>query len=73
MIKIRLSRGGKKNSPFYRIVAIEKSRKRDGKYLEIIGTWNPTKDEKKIKVDRLEHWIGNGAVVSDSVKKLLEK
>lgn len=71
MIKIRLSRGGSKNKPFYRIVAIEESRKRGGKPLDIIGYWNPQKNDFKINKDKLKAWIEKGAKQTTAVDKLL--
>jgi small subunit ribosomal protein S16 len=73
MIKIRLSRGGVKKKPFYRIVAIEESRKRGGKPLDIIGYWNPQKSDLKINKDKLKAWIEKGAKKTTAVDKLLEK
>ncbi|MBN1168781.1 30S ribosomal protein S16 [Candidatus Woesebacteria bacterium] len=72
MIKVRLSRQGKKNSPFYKIVAIEGHRKRDGKYLETLGYYKPSKDELEIDKEKLQKWIKNGAQVSDAVKNLIK-
>jgi small subunit ribosomal protein S16 len=71
MIKIRLARGGTKNKPFYRIVAIEESRKREGKPLDILGYWHPAKDTKKIDKKKLKFWIERGAKVTKAVEKLL--
>ncbi len=71
MIKIRLARGGTKNKPFYRIVAIEESRKREGKPLDILGYWHPGKDTKKIDKKKLKFWIERGAKVTKAVEKLL--
>jgi small subunit ribosomal protein S16 len=71
MIKIRLARGGTKNKPFYRIVAIEESRKREGKSLDILGYWHPAKDTKKIDKKKLKFWIERGAKVTKAVEKLL--
>jgi small subunit ribosomal protein S16 len=71
MIKIRLARGGTKNKPFYRIVAIEESRKREGKPLDILGYWHPAKDIKKIDKKKLKFWIERGAKVTKAVEKLL--
>ncbi len=73
MIKVRLSRKGKRNAPFYKIVAVESWRKRDGKYLESLGYFNPAKDDFEIDKKKLDKWIKNGAQVSASVKKLLNK
>lgn len=72
MIKIRLSRGGAKNAPFYRIVAIEERRKREGKPLDILGYWHPAKDDKKIDKEKIKQWVGKGAQITDAVKKLID-
>lgn len=72
MIKIRLARGGKKNQPFYRIVAIEKSRKRGGAPLEILGTYDPSKKKLELKKDKLKAWTEKGAQLSDAVRELLK-
>lgn len=73
MIKIRLSRLGKRNQPFYRIVAIEKGRKREGESKDVIGFWNPSKKELKINKEKLEKWLKAGAFLNQSVKKLIEQ
>ena len=73
MIKIRLSRLGKRNKPFYRIVAIDESKKREGEPREVLGFWNPVKKEFKINQEKLEDWLKKGAVLNQSVKNLLEK
>ena len=72
MIRIRLARGGTKNKPFYRIVAIEKSRKRGGKALDILGYWDPIKDVKKIDKKKLKEWLSKGAKISKAVDKLIK-
>jgi len=73
MIKIRLSRLGKRNKPFYRIVAIDESKKREGKPRDVLGFWNPLKKEFKINQEKLEDWLKKGAVLNQSVKNLLGK
>jgi len=75
MVKIRLTQTGKKNAKQYRIIAIEDSKRRDGSAVEILGFYNPLVKPAQItlKKDRIEYWISVGAVVSDSVKKLIEK
>jgi small subunit ribosomal protein S16 len=75
MLMIRLSRFGKKKKPFYRVVVIEKERARDGRDLEVVGHYNPLTSPKKVmlKHDRIEHWVKNGAQLSDTVKSLVEK
>ncbi|PJA40938.1 30S ribosomal protein S16 [candidate division WWE3 bacterium CG_4_9_14_3_um_filter_34_6] len=72
MVRIRLTRVGRKNAPAYRIVIIDRKAKRDGKAIEIIGNYNPTENPGKVNYDkeRYEYWISKGAQVSDSVKKL---
>lgn len=72
-VTLRLMRLGKKNRPFYRIIAVEKSKKRNGKYLEKIGIYNPF-DEKTVKIDskRFEYWINKGAKISKGLRKLLK-
>lgn len=72
MIRIRLRRQGKRNDPFYRIVAIEKSKKGTGEALEILGYWHPASKDKKIDKKKIEAWVKKGAKVSNAVKELLE-
>jgi small subunit ribosomal protein S16 len=71
MIKIRLTRKGKKNDPFYRIVAIESSKKREGEPLEVLGYWHPKSKDKKIDEKAIEDWVKKGAQISKGVKELL--
>ena len=70
MIRIRLTRKGRKKAPFYKIIAIEKSRKREGKPLEVLGYWNPAKDEKVFDKKAIEEWVKKGAQMSAKVKEL---
>lgn len=72
-VTLRLMRLGKKNQPFYRIVVTEKTRKRNGKYLEKIGIYNPL-DNEPVRIDdkKLKYWINKGAQVSKGLKKLLK-
>ena len=74
-VRIRLSRFGRKKKPFYRIVVADSEAKRDGKFLEVVGTYDPMQDpaEVKIKQDRLQAWLDEGAKPSDTVKSLIEK
>ena len=73
-VKIRLSRIGKKNAPFYRIVAIDERKKRDGAFLEDLGTYNPYGGTLiTFKPDRIDAWIAQGAVATDVVKRLCKK
>lgn len=72
-VKIRLSRIGKKNSPIWRIVAIDSRKKRDGAFLENLGTYNPlTQTLVQFHVDRILDWISKGAVCSETVTKLIK-
>jgi len=71
MIKIRLSRGGVRNNPVYRIVAIDERRGREGKPLEILGFWHPAKATKRIDKKRLAAWVEKGAKTTRAVDKLL--
>jgi len=74
-VRIRLARHGAKKKPYYRIVVADSESPRDGRFLEIIGTYNPLHDsaEVNIKQDRVNHWIGQGATPTDTVKSLLKK
>ncbi len=72
-VKIRFSRIGKKHAPVYRIVAVDSRKKRDGKCLENLGTYNPlTKEIVQFHDERVAYWISVGAVVADSVKRLMK-
>ncbi len=73
MVKLRLKRLGKKNSPFYRIVAIPARTKREGKTLEDLGHYDPIKKELKLDKERAEYWLNSGAQPTDTVKRLLIK
>ena len=72
---IRLRRDGAKNSPYYRIVVADKHSPRDGKFLELIGTYDPKKkdDNSSVKLERADYWIKQGARPSDTVRSLLKK
>lgn len=72
MIRIRLARGGKRNDPFYRIVAIKKQRKITGKPLDILGTWHPKKNDLKIDKKKVNEWVKKGAQISTGVNKLIK-
>lgn len=75
MIKLRLRRMGAKKRPFYRIVAAEHSSPRDGRFIEVIGTYNPLSDpaEVTLKEGRAEHWLSVGAKPTETVEFLLKK
>ncbi len=76
MVTIRLSRTGAKKKPFYHIVVADSRNKRDGRYIERIGFYNPGAkgNEVTLKLDsnRVEHWQSHGAQVSDRVSKLIK-
>ncbi len=74
-IRIRLSRCGRKKRPFYRVVAANSEAKREGRYLDIIGTYNPLTDPAEVKIDRekLEKWLSLGASPTDTVRSLLRR
>ncbi|MBV8660963.1 MAG: 30S ribosomal protein S16 [Candidatus Dependentiae bacterium] len=70
-VKIRFTRVGKKHAPTYRIVAIDSKKKRDGEYIENLGTYNPlTKEIVQWHADRIAYWESKGAIVTDAVKRL---
>ncbi len=74
-VRIRLARHGAKKRPYYRIVAASSEAPRDGRFLEVLGTYNPLTDPATITVkkDRLLDWLGKGAQPSDTVRSLLRK
>ena len=74
-VKIRLARHGAKKRPFYRIVVADNDSPRDGRFLENVGTYNPLMDpaEVTLKTDRIQYWLDQGAIPSDTVKSLLKK
>lgn len=74
-VRIRLTRLGRKKKPFYRIVVADSESPRDGKFLDIVGTYDPLQDPAVIKVDneKLDDWMGRGALPSTTVKSLLKK
>jgi len=73
MVKIRLQRFGSNKKPFYRVVASESTRARDGKFLEIIGTYDPLRSEVKIDSEKAQKWMGNGAQPTETVRSLFKK
>ena len=76
MVTIRLARGGSKKRPFYHMVVTDKRNARDGRFIERVGFFNPvaTGQEERIRVDneRVDHWVGLGAQLSDRVRKLMK-
>ena len=75
MLMIRLARFGAKKKPFYRVVVIDKERARDGRNLEVVGNYNPlsTPAQVLLKHDRIDHWVKNGAQMSERVSVLVKK
>jgi small subunit ribosomal protein S16 len=74
-VSIRLRREGAKNRPYYKVVVADSRSPRDGKFIEIIGNYDPKKpgDNSNVKVDRAEYWIARGAQPSDTVRSLLKQ
>ena len=77
MVTIRMARGGAKKRPFYHIVVTDSRNKRDGRFIERVGFFNPVArgNEERLRIDRdrVDHWIGQGAQTSDRVAKLLKE
>jgi small subunit ribosomal protein S16 len=74
-VRIRLARMGAKKRPFYRLVAAESESPRDGRFLEILGYYDPMKDPAEVKVheDKINRWLEKGALISESARSLLKK
>ena len=77
MVTVQLSRGGAKKKPFYHIVVTDSRNRRDGRYLERVGFFNPVArgKEERLRIDnaRIEHWVGLGAQLSDRVASLMKE
>lgn len=75
MVVLRLRREGTKNRPFYRIVAADQRFPRDGRFLEILGTYDPLMTDKNVNVnlEKADQWISKGAQPSETVRSLLKK
>ena len=75
MLKIRLMRIGTNKRPFYRVVAVDERAKRTGAYVELLGTYNPLTEPKdiKLKQDRIDYWIKQGAQMSDGFLRIIGK
>ena len=75
MVKLRLKRMGRRNSPFYRLVAIDSRKRRDGREIERLGWYNPIKPglEAELNEDRVKYWLNQGALPSATVHNLLTK
>jgi small subunit ribosomal protein S16 len=74
-MKLRLTRMGSKKRPFYRIVAMNSANRRDGRALDYLGYYNPMVEPADIKIDKekLEHWLGQGAKPSNTVRSLIKQ
>ena len=74
-VTIRLRREGAKNRPYYKVVVTDKRSPRDGKFIEMIGTYDPKKTghNSTLKLDRAEYWMARGAQPSDTVRSLIKK
>eukprot|EP00658_Telonema_sp_P-2_P013013 TRINITY_DN14944_c0_g1_i1.p2 TRINITY_DN14944_c0_g1~~TRINITY_DN14944_c0_g1_i1.p2 ORF type:complete len:104 (+),score=12.68 TRINITY_DN14944_c0_g1_i1:172-483(+) len=76
VVRMRLARFGRTHSPFYRIVVADSRRARDGKHLEVVGTYNPIPNKRmekdvRLNLDRCKYWLSVGAQPSDTVARLL--
>jgi small subunit ribosomal protein S16 len=74
-VAIRLRREGTRNAPYYKVVVADKRSPRDGKFIEIIGNYDPKKKGTNYKIDvaRVDHWVKNGAQMSDTVRSIVKK
>ncbi|ABL99096.1 MULTISPECIES: 30S ribosomal protein S16 [Shewanella] len=76
MVTIRLARGGAKKRPFYNIVVTDSRNARDGRFIERVGFFNPLakgqEETLRLDLDRVDHWVGNGASTTDRVAKLIK-
>ena len=75
MVKIRLTRLGQHKKPFYRVIVADSKSRRDGPFIEILGTYDPLKQPSEIKIDlaKAKYWIDNGAQPTDTAKRLLKQ
>lgn len=75
MLKVRLARFGSKKRPYYHVVVTESESRRDGRFIEQIGTYDPSKPMTESRIDdmRLNHWTGMGAQVSETLAKVLRE
>lgn len=75
MVVIRMRRAGSKNRPFYRVVVTESAAARDGRFIEVLGHYNPRTKPEALDVDRarLDHWLKSGAQPSDTLRTLIDR
>jgi len=71
MLNVRLQRVGKRGQAYFRVVAVEHTKKPKGKVLELLGSYDPHKKEFKVKKERIEHWVSYGAQVTPTVNNLM--
>ncbi|MFN2353065.1 MAG: 30S ribosomal protein S16 [Desulfopila sp.] len=74
-VRIRLTRLGRKKKPFYRIIVADSESKRDGKFLDTLGTYDPLQNPTVVKIDndKLQEWLGRGALPTTTVKSLIKQ
>ncbi len=74
-VKLRLTRRGAKKKPFYRIVAADSEAPRDGRFLDIVGTYDPNYDPATVvlKNDKIDYWLGQGAIPTETVANIIKK
>ena len=74
-VKVRMTRAGSRNSPFYRIVVADGRSPRDGRFIEQVGTYDPRpeKEQVTLKLDRIQHWISKGAKPTQTVSELIRR
>ncbi|MBU1093307.1 MAG: 30S ribosomal protein S16 [Firmicutes bacterium] len=72
-VKLRLQRFGSNKKPFYRVVASESNKARDGRFLEILGTYDPLLGKVLVDAEKVQQWLGHGAQPTDTVKSLFKK
>jgi len=74
-VKLRLTRKGAKKRPYYRVVAADSESPRDGRFLDILGSYDPMKDPAEVKLDRakVSHWLSKGAKATESVNAILKR
>lgn len=75
MVKVRLARAGAKKRPYYHIVVTDKEKPRDGRFIEQIGTYDPSRpiEEASVNQERLDYWVGVGAELSDRVRDVVKE
>ncbi len=75
MVRIRLRREGSLNKPYYKVVVADQRSPRDGKFIELVGNYDPKKpgDNSNIDLSRIDYWIQNGAQPSDTVRSIIKK